>query len=123
MNAQRLLRHQGSLDSKIYSTAGFTAKGPARGRPFLGKRRAEAASATVSKLAPGFEKGGDMANYFGVFVFFFFFAMMTSSRFEPADQALEPMFENPRADHVSGIRDRRLIRNMFFRKIIYFSKA
>ena len=55
-----------------------------------------------------------MANHFGVFVFFFFFAMMTSSRFEPADQALEPMFENPRTDHVFGIRDRRLIRNMFF---------
>jgi hypothetical protein len=44
----------------ICSTAGFKAKGPVRDRPFFGKRRAEAGSATVSKLAPGFEKGGDI---------------------------------------------------------------
>jgi hypothetical protein len=42
---------------------------------YLGKRRAEAASASVS-VCPGFERGAAIsANHFGVFAFFFFFAM------------------------------------------------
>jgi hypothetical protein len=48
------------------------------------------------RTRPGFEKGGDSANYFGFFVFLFFFAMMKSSRFGPADQPLEPLFGGSR---------------------------
>jgi hypothetical protein len=51
------------------------AKGPARGRPFVGKRRAEARSATASSAPFGFARAPTSANQ-EPFFFFFFDAMM-----------------------------------------------
>jgi hypothetical protein len=114
MNAQRLLRHQDLLDGRLQSKRAGV-------RPALSwQTTSRNCVCNRIETRPGFGKGGDMENYF---FFFFFFAMMKSSRFGPADQALEPLFENPRADHNFRIGDRRSIRNMFFQKIVYFSKT
>lgn len=75
------------------------------------------------RTRPRFRRGGDIGqNHFGVFDFFFFFAMMKSSRFGPADQVPELLFENPRTDHTFRIGYRRTVRNCFFKKSFIFQK-
>ena len=71
-------------------------KGTAQGRPFLGIM--SCCICNHIEPAPILKEGRPIsASYF---VFFFFFAMMESSRFGSADQALEPLFENPGTDHI-----------------------
>jgi hypothetical protein len=81
-----------------------------------------AASAFRIELAPGFQEAGDIGNYFVPLVFFGFLAMSKSSDVGPADQAPEPVSENPARSPFS-YTSRGLSPQLLSVKIVYFSKA
>jgi hypothetical protein len=70
-----ILRPSSSWKRDLHLQAVDHAKGPARGRPFVGKRRAEARSATASSAPFGFARAPTSANQ-EPFFFFFFDAIM-----------------------------------------------
>jgi hypothetical protein len=92
-------------------------KGQCATGPFLANDEPKLRQQPVPKLAPGFEKGGDSANYFGFFVFLFFFAMMNP----PGLDRLTNRSNLCSTVHVSRILDRRHICNRFYEKSVYFS--
>jgi hypothetical protein len=104
------------------------ARGPARGRPcYIGKRPAEAASASVSNRPPVLKGAVISAYQLGFFAFFdffvFFVAMMKPS--DVGDQlSKHPNFcSGTPADHQFHIAQGPSSRNMIFAKTAYFSKT
>jgi hypothetical protein len=106
----------------LWAIKALKAKGPARGRPLLDKRRAEARSAIASNALLGFARGGDV----GKSRTLLFLLLLRHGEYPPG---LDRLTKHPnlcsrtRSDRQFHVRDRAPSRNKFFRKMTYFSEA